>query len=547
MTNPTRKWAAVYARFSSDKQNERSIDDQVDFCRGLCERAGYTVADVYSDKAVSGASTIHRPGWQQLMHDAIAGKFSVVVIEDIDRCFRDEADYHIARKRLSFLEIDFHSAGGIVSRIEGSIRALQGAIELEKLAQKTHRGQKGAVQRGNIAGGRSYGYRPVKGQPGKVEIIGPEAMIIRRIFQEYVAGVGPREIVRRLNNERIPAPRGGKWRASTIIGSRKRANGILQNALYNGEIVWNRQRFRKNPDTDTRVSRPNPESDWVRTKAPEMRIVDSETFQAAQCRRAERGGEQRYVGRPRHLLSGLIKCGCCDSTYIVAGKDKRGTYLRCSGFSENGSCENRRTIGMAWLEAKVLDAIEHRLAAPDLIAEYVREYHRLCKKALGDKAKVRARLERQLIEVKAECNRIVDAILAEEATRTLSERLTVLEARRAELESNVEAVAAPVVEIHPRAGDVYRRQVADLKGLLAQATPEKRLEAQALLRSLIAKIVVRPLAPYGVVEFDVYGALASLLVLSQPKAKKAAIDGDLRESMGVMVAGVGFEPTTFRL
>ncbi len=75
-------------------------------------------------------------------------------IEDIDRCFRDEADYHIARKRLAFLEINFHSAGGIVSRIEGSIRALQGAIELEKLAQKTHRGQKGAVERGSIAGGK---------------------------------------------------------------------------------------------------------------------------------------------------------------------------------------------------------------------------------------------------------------------------------------------------------------------------------------------------------------------------------------------------------
>jgi site-specific DNA recombinase len=152
MTNLTTKRAAIYARFSSDKQNERSIDDQVAFCRGLCERAGYIVAHVYSDRAVSGASTVHRPGWQRLMHDAAASRFEVVVIEDIDRCFRDEADYHVARKRLAFLEINFHSAGGIVSRIEGSIRALQGAIELEKLAQKTHRGQKGAVERGNLGG-----------------------------------------------------------------------------------------------------------------------------------------------------------------------------------------------------------------------------------------------------------------------------------------------------------------------------------------------------------------------------------------------------------
>jgi site-specific DNA recombinase len=546
MTNLTSKRAAIYARFSSDKQNERSIDDQVSFCRGLCERAAYTVAHVYSDQAVSGASTVHRPGWQRLMRDATEGRFDVVVIEDIDRCFRDEADYHVARKRLAFLEIDFHSAGGIVSRIEGSIRALQGAIELEKLAQKTHRGQKGAVERGSIAGGHSYGYRPVKGEPGRVEVIEAEAVIVRRIFKEYLAGDGSREIARRLNEDRIPAPRGGQWRASTIIGSRKRANGILQNALYNGEIVWNRQRFRKNPDTDTRVSRPNPQSEWVRTPRPELRVVDAATFEAVQRRRAERGGEHRYAGRPRHLLSGLIKCGRCGSSYIVAGIDKRGTYLRCSRFSESGSCENRRTISMTSLEAKVLHAVEHRLAAPDLIAEYVREYHRLSRAAAGDRAKARARLERQLIGVKAECNRIVDAILGEKATRTLRERLATLEAKRAELEADLDIAAASPVELHPRAGDLYRQQVADLKAFLAGQEGSQRAQAQALLRQLVERIVVRPTGPYGPVEFDVYGQLAGLIRLSGP-VLAAEPPVPATRSMGAMVAGVGFEPTTFRL
>ena len=104
MTKLTSKRAAIYARFSSDKQNERSIDDQISFCKGLCERAGYTIADVYTDRAVSGASTIHRPGWQRLMEDAAAGKFNVVVVEDLDRSFRDEADYHIARNGSLFLK-----------------------------------------------------------------------------------------------------------------------------------------------------------------------------------------------------------------------------------------------------------------------------------------------------------------------------------------------------------------------------------------------------------------------------------------------------------
>jgi site-specific DNA recombinase len=326
---------------------------------------------------------------------------------------------------------------------------------------------------------------------------------------------------------------------STIIGSRKRANGILQNALYNGEIVWNRQRFRKNPDTDTRVSRPNPLSEWVRTPAPGLRIVDAVTFEGVQRRRAERGGEHRYASRPRHLLSGLVKCGCCGSSYIVAGVDKRGTYLRCSRFIESRSCENRRTISMTSLEAKVLHAIEHRLAAPDLIAEYVREYHRLSRAAASDKAKVRARIERQLVEVKAECNRIVDAILTENATRTLSERLATLEARRTELEGELEIAAGPPVELHPRAGHIYRQQVADLKAFLASQGPDERAQAHAQVRQLVERIVVRPTGPYGPVEFDIHGQLARLMRLSDPVPAT--------RSVGAMVAGVGFEPTTFRL
>jgi site-specific DNA recombinase len=539
------KHAAIYARFSSDKQNERSIDDQVAFCRELAGRAGYQVTALYSDRAQSGASTIHRPGWQGLMRDAASGRFDVVVIEDLDRCFRDEADYHAARKRLAFLEIEFHSAGGIVSRIEGSIRALQGAIELEKLAQKTHRGQKGAVERGLIGGGRSYGYRPIKGEPGRVEIIEAEAQVVRRIFAEYLAGNGARTISYGLNRDGIAAPRGGRWNATTIVGSRKRQTGILQNPLYNGEVVWNRQRFRKNPDTDTRVSRLNAESAWVRVPAPQLRIVDAATFAAAQRRRSERAQEKRYLGRPRHLLSGLIKCGCCGASYVVAGIDKRGAYLRCSRFVESRGCDNRRTIGMAALEAKVLHAVEHRLAAPDLIAEYVREYHWLARSVASDKAKLRTRLERQLVDAKGECNRIVDLMMPAGAAElpSLYERLRAAEARRTDLEAKIEQAEAPPVEMHPRAGEVYRRQVADLKALLAGQDAEERAAAYALLRQLVERIVVRPTEPYREVEFDVYGQLAGLLVLSNKDSGATVAP----ESVVAMVAGVGFEPTTFRL
>jgi len=123
----------------------------------------------------------------------------------------------------------------------------------------------------------------------------------------------------------------------------------------------------------------------------------------------------------------------------------------------------------------------------------------------------------------------VDAILTEKATRTLSERLATLEARRADLEGKLETAASPPVELHPRAGDLYRQQVADLKAFLASQEPSKRNRAHTLLRQLVERIVVRPTVPYGPVEFDVYGQLAGLFQLSDPVPAT--------KSMGAMVAG----------
>ena len=172
-----------------------------------------------------------------------------------------------------------------------------------------------------------------------------KAAIVRRIFASYVAGQSPRDIAGALNREEIPAPRGGCWNASTIGGSRTRQNGILQNRLYIGHIVWNRQSFIKNPENGRRVSRPNPRSDWMEGKASELRIIDDATWNAVQHRRGKRCGATRHhASRPRRLLSGLLKCGKCGSGCVVSGADKRGPYLRCSRPLESGACDNKRTV-----------------------------------------------------------------------------------------------------------------------------------------------------------------------------------------------------------
>jgi site-specific DNA recombinase len=534
--------AVVYARFSSDKQSERSIDDQVALCRAYCEREGLLVSEVYDDRAISGASTANRIGWLRLMRDASAGKFDVVIAEALDRISRDQEDLAGIYKRLRFMQIELRTVqDGKAEEIHVGVKGLLGALYLKDLAQKTKRGQAGVIRDQRHNGGRSYGYRSVPGEAGRLEIVEVEASVVRRIFDSYAAGRSPRDIAAALNREGVPGPRGGPWNASTVTGSRKRANGILQNSLYVGRIVWNRQSFIKDPDTGRRVSRPNPESERMTAETPELRIVTDDVWTKVQARKSQRSGERTYATRPRHLLSGLLKCVHCGSGYVVSGRDKRGPYLRCSRMVETGLCDNRRTVALDDIEARVIAGIEKHLASPDLIAEYVREYQRAWAKLRDSTGKRRGELQKQLADVHADIRIAVDVLLGK-PSRAVRERLDALEERRDRLENALaEVVAAPLVEFHPNAADSYRKKVQDLRAALAAADDENRLEAYRGIRDLVEKIVIKPTGPYKPIDLEIHGRLATLL--------RASTEGTIEKpkSMGALVAGIGFEPMTFRL
>jgi site-specific DNA recombinase len=535
--------AVVYARFSSEKQSDRSIEDQVELCRTFCEREGLRVLGVYDDRAISGASTINRAGWLKLMRDSTNDEFDVVVAESLDRISRDQEDLARIYKRLRFKQIEIWTVqDGRAGEIHVGVKGLLGALYLKDLAQKTKRGQAGVIRDGRHNGGRSYGYRGVAGKAGVLEIQHDEAAIVRRIFDNYAKGWSPRDIAAELNREAIPGPRGGPWNASTIGGSRKRANGVLQNALYVGRVVWNRQSFIKDPETGRRVSRLNAQSEWMTAEVPELRIIDEKIWDKVQRRRAERSGEQHQRARPRHLFSGLLKCGCCGSGYVVAGADKRGRYLRCSRMVETGLCDNRRTISLEWVESQIVQGIEVHLAAPDLIAEYVREYRREWTKLRNSADRRRSDLSTRLARIKTETDRAVDAILENPTSRSLQERLAALERKRDEAEAAMADVELPpAIEFHPNVAESYRKKVRDLRAALAQCGEDDRADAMAAIRELVEKVAIIPAGPYGPVELKIHGRLATLLQASNEGAIKRP------ESMGAVVAGVGFEPTTFRL
>ena len=372
--------AVIYARFSSDRQKDRSIDDQIALCRDLCARDHMAVISTFEDRAISGTGAANRPGFQALMRGAEAGLFDVIVAEDMDRLFRDQADYHTTRKRLDHIGVAIHTASGRVGKLDGALRALMSEMYVENLVLHTRRGLEGVIRDGRHAGGRAYGYRAVPGKPGELAIIEDEAQIVREIFARYRQGETPRDIAIDLNKRKICAPRGKAWNASTINGNASRGGGILINDLYAGQIVWNKVRMVKDPATGKRLSRPNSKDKYKHANAPHLRIVDDVTWKAVQVVKGERRrdatpAEIGKTKRPKRIFSGLIKCGSCGAGMYSNGTDKKGVRLQCSAFRESGTCDNGRRVYLDCVETKALDGLRHHLAHPETITEFVDAYN----------------------------------------------------------------------------------------------------------------------------------------------------------------------------
>jgi site-specific DNA recombinase len=335
--------ALIYARYSTTLQSGASIEDQVRICSERADREGWEVAGVFTDAAISGAVR-NRPGLNALLAAIAAG--DVVVAESIDRLSRDQADIADLFKRIRHADVRIVTLSeGELGKINVAVNGLMADLYRDNLADKTRRGQVGRVIAGYNPGGLAFGYRRIakfddRGEPvhGLREVDEEQAAIVRRIFAEFLDGRSPREIAKRLNADGIAGPSGGKWSAASINGDRVRGNGILQNDLYRGQLVFNRTRRTYDPDSRKKRIQVRPREQWIEREAPELRIVDDRLWAAVSARRARFDGTRaEQQRRPKRLLSGLVRCGCCGGSYIVIGAEKWG----CGNRRQRGDCSQR--------------------------------------------------------------------------------------------------------------------------------------------------------------------------------------------------------------
>jgi len=560
---------ALYARYSSDGQRDASIDDQFRICRERATSEGWTIVTAYKDAAISGASMILRPGIQTLLEDARHGQFDMVLAEALDRISRDQADTATLFKHLRFAGVPIVTlAEGEISELHVGLKGTMNALFLKDLAAKTHRGLRGRVEQGKAAAGIAYGYDVVRklaanGEPirGDRNINTAQADVVRRIFREFAAGTSPRTIAKNLNDEHIPGPNRALWIDTAIRGHIKRGTGILNNELYVGRMVWNRQRYVKDPSTGKRVARLNPEAEWIVTDVPELRIVDDALWLAVKTRQAEIQDEYANVieavqkaqtnrlnslRRPQALFSGLVHCGVCGGPYSLRGQDR----YACSAHVTNGSCGNSRTMARTELERRVLAGLKDRLMAPEAAAEAMRAYADETNHLNRERRASGDGYRSELAKIERTLKQMLNVIEEGGYTRGMTDRMRELEAREDVLRDLLAQEQVDNPDIHPNISAVYRRKVERLAEALN--VPEDRPEAAEAIRALVEKITLRPGPKRGEIHATLHGELGTILrwVAAQAKAGAQKANTPAAFATGVSVsvgAGAGFEPAAFRL
>lgn len=314
--------AVIYARYSSSKQRDVSIEQQIDACRKFASANGLEILRIYEDHAMTGTND-NRPSFRQMIRDSAQHAFSAVIVYTLDRFSRNKYDAVINKKALKDNGVKVLSAmEHITDDPTGALMEsiLEGFAEYYslELSQKIRRGMQDNASKCIAMGIMPYGYR--RGSDGKYEIVPEEAEIVREIYRRVLAGESFTDIFNDLNSRGVPTRKGKPWTRCSL-------NKILDNEKYIG--IYN--------------------FGSVRIEDGIPPILDKETFYKMQEHNKQKPNPRGVPSRRRtqngtYLLTGKLFCGECKAPMIGVSASGRGGkqyfYYACkSNHDKGGSCK----------------------------------------------------------------------------------------------------------------------------------------------------------------------------------------------------------------
>lgn len=368
--------AVIYARYSSDKQTEQSIEGQLRVCKEFAERNGYNIINEYIDRALTGR-TDKRPAFLQMIEDSKEKCFTYIICYKLDRFSRNHYDSVFYKYQLKQYGVKVISATEAISdTAEGFL--MEGLLEMmaemysRDLSQKVKRGINENLLKGKFIGGvPPFGYKVVD---NKLEIDEEKAKIVRYIFDEFANGIGKKELVAELNAKGIRTNSNKPFAVNTL--------SLLKNKHYTGKYILN----------------------GIEYENYFPQIIDEKTFERVQERLKSRQYGGRGKAKDEYLLTGKVFCGHCGAPMFGAsaygGSKTKYNYYACSKRYKHHAC-NKKHEKKHFLEDYVIEQTLATIYDKKTIDFIATQLEQLCLKDLNalklkEYEKRLAKLERDL-------------------------------------------------------------------------------------------------------------------------------------------------------
>lgn len=335
------KTAVIYARYSSNRQTEQSIEGQVDVCEKYARQNDITIVDQYIDRAMTGTND-KRTAFQRMLKDSSKKIWNYVLVYKIDRFGRNKYEIAINKHTLKQNNVKLVSVmENIPDTPEGIIleSVLEGMAEYysSELSQKVKRGMSETRKKGNFMGGLvPYGY---KVENKKILINSAEAEIVKKIYTEYANG----KLVVDIRQELLD------------MGIKNRNREFARNTLYNllkSEKYAGIYTF--NGEVYTNLY---------------PRIIPNELFEIVRIK-VQNNKYGKHKPDIVYLLKNKLVCGYCGNTVNSdAGTSSTGKvmrYYKCTGKRINGNCQ-LKPYRKEYLEDLIVSAIISVLKSNELV------------------------------------------------------------------------------------------------------------------------------------------------------------------------------------
>lgn len=500
----------IYARYSTDDQNELSIEDQFKACERWLDRTGFKCASVVkeSDEGISG-EVLSRPGINRVREMIRARKADLVIAEEISRFYRDRAEPFKLAGECHDHDVRLVAINdGIDTDTEGWERNLSRASDEhasanDKTSLRIKRAYHGRWQDGYAMGAVVPGYKrtPVDSErfgrtrrgPFKDQKDESWTTTIQEMFGRVARGDSLRSVADFLSRQGLPRPANSK--ASTW--NDRGVKTLVQNPLFKGKESYRKKFNKKHYATGRHVPEHSRPEEVMFRDMPHLAHVDAMLWQQANDAIARRDLAGRHPKGPdnpsyrvpresRSPLSNHFFCGVCGSKMIGQGRNEGG--YRCSN-ALRGECWNRATVKRDLTHTAIFRAVGEALLGLKGVEGFLVEQVELVLAESGDVARRVTELEEQNRVAEDRIGKCGEALLASPGSEYLAGQLAEAEARRAELLGLVEAMKS---QVRTRKNPPSRQQILDTIDHAVKTLADSGPDVGPLLRQLTTPIQAIP-------------------------------------------------------